>query len=61
MHKDMVTFLLSLSPGNIAVKISSCDSNKVGLGLKIVHIAAYYSVLILAYGSTRILKNWFEL
>ena len=30
MHKDMVTFLLSLSPGNIPLKMCTCDLNKVG-------------------------------
>ena len=30
MHKDMVTFLLSLSPGNIPQKICTCGLNKVG-------------------------------
>ena len=30
MHKDLATFLLSLSPGNILVKISACDLNKYG-------------------------------
>ena len=30
MHKDMVTFLLSLSPGNIPLKICTCALNKVG-------------------------------
>ena len=29
MHKDMTTFLLSLSPGNIPLKIGACDLNKV--------------------------------
>ena len=30
MHKDMATFLLSLSPGNIPLKICTCALNKVG-------------------------------